>query len=424
MREGIQLLNEAGVPAYGAPEQAVKAFMTLVSYSRNQEILYETPKVIPVEFPIDRNEIRSRFAGLFDTAEGMLPESTSRELLTAYGIPVTHPETAATADDAVRIAEARIEGVTVQRMARIRDGVEMILGIKKDPTFGTLILAGMGGDAAELFGDRTLGFPPLNERLARRMLEGLKVWPLLQGYRGRPPADLDALIAALVRLSYLAADFPEIRELDINPLLVLPQGLWAMDARVLIDAETQGQPQKPYSHLALRPYPEEFVTCARLSDGTEMILRPIKPEDEPLWTKLLASCSKESIYSRFRYFFFWQSHEVASRYCYIDYDRELAIVAEIGAGEDRRLIGIGRLISEPGHIAAEYAILVQDDWQDRGVGRMLTEYCTGIARRWGVRRITAITSRDNLRMISVFKKCGFRIEKGPDHTLVEVHREL
>ena len=476
MREGVRLLNEAGVPAYATPERAVKAFMTLVSYARNLEILYETPKDIAVDLAADRAEVRGRFTRLFERASGAaLPEGLSKDLLAAYGIPVVRPEPAATADEAAaaadrlgypvvlkvlspdithksdvggvaldlgdagrvraafegmrravreRAPQARFEGATVQKMIETGDGVEMILGIKRDPTFGSVIMAGTGGTAAELFGDRALGFPPLNERLARRMLEGLKSWPLLQGYRGRPAADVAKLVEALIRLSYLAADLPEVRELDINPLLVTPAGVIALDARVIGEPGPAAPGGRPYAHLALRPYPEEFVRKVRMRDGTEATLRPIKPEDEPLWMSLLGSCSKESIYSRFRYFFFWQSHEVASRYCYIDYDREMAIVAETGAGESRRLVGVGRLAAEPGRPAAEYAVLVQDAWQNKGLGGLLTDYCTEIAREWGLRKLTAITTTDNPRMIAVFERRGFRVVRDLETSLVEISKEI
>jgi len=224
---------------------------------------------------------------------------------------------------------ARLEGVTVQPMIRTIDSIELILGAKKDATFGMVMMAGMGGTTAELFRDRALGFPPLNERLARRMLESLKIWPLLQGYRGRPAVALDRLIETMIRLSYLLADHPEIKELDINPLLAGPDSVLALDARIAVDREAVGKKTDPFAHLALRPYPEHYVREIVLEDGSACLLRPIKPEDEALWLELLAGCSRESIYSRFRYFFHWESHDVAARYCYIDYDRELAIVAEI-----------------------------------------------------------------------------------------------
>ncbi len=475
MREGTGLLNEAGIPTYPTPEQAVKAFMTLVSYARNLETLYETPKDIPVDVPVNRGVLRGRFAGLLAGTEGALSESLSKELLAAYGIPVTSPVPAATADEAVRAAAAagypvvlkvlspdithktdvggvaldlgdgaavraafgammetvarrapaaRLEGVTVQKMVRAGDGLEMILGIKKDPTFGTVVMAGMGGTAAEIYGDRAIGFPPLNERLARRLIDQLRMRPLLYGYRGRPAAAVDKLVEVLVRLSYLAADFPEIAELDVNPLLVTAEGVVALDARVLGDRGVAEDPKRPYAHLSLRPYPEEFVREIRMRDGTALTLRPVKPEDEPLWLDLLGSCSRESIYSRFRYFFFWQSHEVASRYCYIDYDRELAIVAETGEGAGRRLIGVGRLAAEPGRETAEYAVLVQDAWQDKGLGGLITDYCLGIAKDWGVRTVTAITTTDNPRMIAVFEKRGFRIVNDLESSLVEVSKDL
>lgn len=475
MREGTNLLNEAGVPTYPTPEQAVNAFMTLVSYSRDLGALYETPKDISVDFPVDRAEIRARYAGPLAAAAGPLAETLSKEVLASYGIPVTRPVPAATAEEAVRAAEeagypvvlkvlspdithktdvggvaldldgadavraafgammetvarrapgARLEGVTVQRMVRARDGVEMILGVKKDPTFGTVVMAGMGGTAAEIYRDRSIGFPPLNERLARRMLDGLRMKPLLEGFRGRPRAAVDKLVETLVRLSYLAADLPEVAELDINPLLVTPQGVTALDARIVGDPGAAEDPRRPYAHLALRPYPEEFVRRVRMRDGTPITLRPIRPEDEPLWLALLSSCSRESIYSRFRYFFFWQSHDVASRYCYIDYDRELAIVAETGEGDGRKLVGVGRLVAEPGRAKAEYAVLVQDAWQDRGLGGLLTDTCTDIARRWGIGALTAITTTDNPRMVAVFEKRGFRVVNDLATSLVEVSKDL
>ncbi|HRE29592.1 MAG TPA: acetate--CoA ligase family protein, partial [Anaerolineales bacterium] len=177
--------------------------------------------------------------------------------------------------------DADVLGVTVQKMVDTRNGTELIVGAKCDPVFGAILLVGMGGVTAELYADRALGLPPLNERLARRMVESLKSYPLLRGYRGRPLANLDKLMEVLMRFSYLVADHPEISELDINPLLVGPKDVIALDARVVVDTATLGQPApRKYSHLAIRPYPEELVTETKLKDGTEVVLRPIRPEDE------------------------------------------------------------------------------------------------------------------------------------------------
>jgi len=474
MREGLAVLAEAGIAAYPTPEQAVRAFMTLVAYARNLETLYETPKDVAIQFPYDRAEAKRRFVATRLGAGGVLPEDVSKELLASYGIPVARPEVADSAAAAVAIADrigypvvlkvrspdithktdaggvaldlagaemvaaawdaimrsareqrpdARLEGVTVQKMIAARDSLELILGIKQDPVFGTVILAGMGGVGAELLGDRSLGFPPLNERLAMRMLESLRMWPLFMGYRGRAPVAVDALIQALIRLSYLAADWPEVVELDVNPLLCTPSEVVALDARVVVDRARAGAESEPYAHLALRPYPEKLVKRIALKDGVPVTFRPIKPEDEPLWLAMLGSCSKETIYSRFRYLFDWSTHDVATRFCYIDYAREIAIVAEIGEGASRRLVGVGRLIADPGHREGEYAVLVVDEWQGRELGGMLTDYCLEIARSWELERVVAQTTTDNRPMIAVFERRGFEVTVGED-SAVAVSKKL
>jgi acetyltransferase len=475
MKEGLKILNEYGVAAYKTPEQAVRAFMTLVEYSRNLETLYETPKDIPVEFSLNRKKIRDEFKSIVKNNVTILSEENSKKLLAAYDIDVTVPFPARTETEAVKLSkeigypvvfkidspdithksdvggvitginssetaklsfkkiisgakearpDAKILGVTVQKMIRMKDSVEVILGIKKDKIFGTVMLVGAGGVTAELFGDRSLGFPPLNERLARGMLEDLKIWPLLKGYRGKAPADIDRLIEVMIRLSYLAADYPEITELDINPLLAGPDGAFALDARVVVDLSSSSRPAEKYSHLALKPYPEEFVKKGVSLDGHDTTLRPIKPEDEPMWLELLGSCSKESIYSRFRYFFQWSSHDVATRYCYIDYDREIAIVAEIVEEGKRKLVGVGRLISDPEKNTVEYAILITDKWQNKDLGGIITDYCIEIAAKWGMKKIYAQTTSDNHRMISLFRKRGFNILEGKNDTTVEVEKEF
>ncbi|MBN1356215.1 bifunctional acetate--CoA ligase family protein/GNAT family N-acetyltransferase [bacterium] len=475
MREGIHILNQAGIATFQTPEKAIRAFMTLVVYARNLEVLYETPREIHLQFALDRNNLRSQFLQMIPDDRCSLTETESKSLLQAYGIPVTMPLEARSAEEAVQRAEeigypvvlkilsgdithktdtggvalnlgsagkirdayrkiiksaglhfpeARITGVTVQKMINRDDGLEMILGMKKDPVFGSVILVGLGGTAAEIFDDHVLGFPPLNERLARWMLESLKLWPLLKGYRGRNAVDLDHLLEILIRFSYLVADYPEIAEIDINPLFVSAGTITALDARIIIDQDTLKTPFRPFSHLALRPYPEELVRQTILKDGTRIVLRPIKPEDEPLWLELLSSCSRESIYARFRYFFHWDSHEVAIRYCYNDYDREIAIVAELAKPEGRKLLGVGRLIADPGLETAEYAVLVTDKWQDRGLGSLLTDYCEEIAIKRGFKKILAQTTSDNIRMVELFRRRGYRMNSDGTGALIEVEKDF
>jgi acetyltransferase len=474
MREGAQILSRAGVACFGTPDEAVQAFMTLTAYARNLESLYETPLEIPVEFPLDRQELRARFSALVPAEGDTLSEAASKTMLGAYGIPVTLPVPAADADAAVRTAaqqgypvvlkldspdithksdvggvaldladeaavraafervvagarrarpEARVSGVTVQRMVRRRDAIELIVGARQDPVFGAVILVGMGGVTAEVLRDRALGLPPLNERLARRMLESLRAWPLLEGYRGRPGVNLGRLIETLMRFSYLVADYPEIMELDVNPLLATPDEVIALDARIIVDRERLAHPGKPYAHLALRPYPEELERRVTLPDGEPLLLRPIRPEDEPHWMAMLAACSRETIYMRFRYMFQWATHEAAARYCFTDYDREIAIVAERAGGGEPRLVGVGRLVADPEHQVAEYAVLVSDAWQNRGLGGVLTDYCEQIARGWGLRHMVAQTTADNPRMLALFRKRGYTIEPD-DEGLMKVEKAL
>ncbi len=444
MHKGVQVFNQAGIPSYQAPEQAIRAFMTLSHYSKNLEMLYETPKEVPVSFQYDRNELRKKYLkNVFPKAK-ILNEDDSKMLVNDYGIDTTHPAPAATEDEAVALAkqkafpvvmkiyspdithksdvggvalnlkdeemvraafrnmiktasekrpDARIDGVTIQKMVDTKGAVELIIGTKKDPVFGTVMLVGMGGTSAELFKDKRLEFPPLNERLARQMLESLKIYPLLEGYRGDSPKNINKLIEVLIRMSYLAADYPEIKELDINPLIVTPTDVIALDARIVIDQEVMAKPVKDYSHLILRPYPESLIKNTHLRDGSPVVLRPIKPEDEPMWLKLLASCSKESIYHRFRYDFYYDSHEVATQFCFIDYDREIAIVAEIEDEGEKKLIGVGRLIADPDVEVMEYAILVTDAWQKKELGFMLTEYCLEIAKIRDIKKLMAETTQ-------------------------------
>lgn len=458
MREGIEILTAAGIATYPTPEDGVKAFMTLCAYSRNLEILFETPKDVPVTFALDRAELR-RTLGPLLAEEQTLSEAATKQLLEAYGIPGTRPESASSAEEAVRLARqvgypvvlkvlspeishksdvggvaldlrddgavriayegilgmarqrqpgARLAGVTVQPMIQASGATEMILGTKRDPVFGSVILVGLGGVMAEVYRDRALGLPPLNERLARRMLESLRSWPLLQGFRGRAPVNLDRLVEIMIRFSYLVADYPEIVELDVNPLLVSSRDVLALDARAVVAPVAPDA--RPYAHLALRPYPEEQVRRVTLRDGTALTLRPIRPEDEPRWKALLASCSPEALYARFRYLFQWSTHEAATRYCFIDYDREIAIVAESEDGNGARsLLGVGRLISDPDQDTGEYAVLVTDAYQNRGLGSVLTDTCLEIARSWGLRRVVAQTTSDNVRMIAVFQERGFEV---------------
>jgi acetyltransferase len=466
--EAVELLQQAGVPHYASPEKAVRAFLSLVSYAHRQEVLYETPREISIAFSPRRAQLRQEFATRCQTERGVLDEVTSKQILTAYDIPVSPTLIAHTAEEVVercaeigypvvlklfspdithksdvggvelnvlgdsqaieafhRIGEraslkrpdARIEGVTVQPMIVSPYGQELIVGAKRDPVFGMVMLVGAGGVTAELLQDKAIELPPLNERLARRMLESLRSWPLLQGYRGKPAVHIDRLIEVLIRLSYLVADYPEIESFDVNPLLATPDSVVALDARILLNCEALRPTPLPYSHLAIRPYPEEYTRWVKLKNGESVLLRPIRPEDEPLWHEFTRSCSAETLYRRFGSLFATTTHEMATRFCFIDYDRELAIVAEHDAPTQRKLLGVGRLVANADHTQAEFVELVTDAWQGTGLGSLLMDYCLEIARGWGVKCLTVETSPDNHRAIAMLQRRGFSSSFIPPNTI-------
>lgn len=474
MAEGLRLMNRDGLVAYPSPDNAVRAFMHLVSYSRNLRVLQETPMEVPLDFGLDRKERIASSRRIIAESSATMASSEAKELLEVYGIPSARAVEARSPAAAVKAAkkcgypvvlkvlspqithktdvggvelnvhdeaqvraafrrikrdakrhcpDAEVQGVTVEPMVSQNNGHELIIGVKRDPTFGSVIVVGTGGTAAEVIRDRVLGLPPLNERLARRMLHSLRVWPLLEGYRGRPGVDVDKLIEILIRFSYLVADHPEVAEFDINPLLATPDGAIALDARAMI-RKVRGGGKGAYPHLAIRPYPEQYVSTARTIDDRELTIRPIKPEDEMMWLEMLHACSAESIHMRFFSLISDFTHEMAVRYCVCDYDRELALVAELEHAGERRLVGIGRLVSDPVHDTAEFAVIVPDAWQDRGIGRTLTDACMRVAKDWGVREVTATTLRENSRMISIFRHRGFKVGSDPDDDTVVAAKKL
>jgi acetyltransferase len=428
-----------------------------VSYAHNLESLYETPREMPIRFSGNRHKLARRFHAMLQQRDS-LTESEAKMLLKAYDIPVCDTCVVHSVDEALKAAgeigypvvvklcspeimhkidiggvalglqdegavraafarmrevvhthglEGRCHGVTLQRMVECGQGLEMILGATKDPTFGPVVIVGLGGVATNIYRDHAIGLPPLNERLARRMLESLGCWPLLQGYRGQPPVAVDKLIEVMIRFSCLVADYPEIQEFDINPLLASSQGVIALDAVAVLDRHARWGTEERYAHLAIRPYPEQFTRRRQLRDGAEVLLRPIRPEDEPLWHKLIARSSPESIRFRFRSIFKHTDHEMAVRHCMIDYERDLALVVETGSGEQRQLIGVAQLITDLNHQSAEYAVIVPDPWQGKGVGALLLDYCLEVAARWGIAEVVAETDPANIRMLSMFRRRGF-----------------
>jgi acetyltransferase len=312
-----------------------------------------------------------------------------------------------------KVGERDFLGVTVQPMIA-REGYELIVGSSLDAQFGPILLFGLGGQLVEVFKDRALGLPPLNTTLARRMMEQTRIYQALKGVRGRAPIDLTRLEQLLVEFSYLVVEQRWIKEFDINPLLASPDGLLALDARVVLHSSDTSLEQLP--RAAIRPYPIQYVSAWQLNDGSPVTIRPIRPEDEPLLVKFHQTLSEHTVYMR--YFRVMRlsdrvAHERLTRICFIDYDREMALVVDKPDPQtgEHQILAVGRLSRS--HIAneAEFAILVSDPWQGHGLGSELLKRLVQIGRDEKLKRITADILGENLAMQKVARKLGFTFKR-------------
>jgi len=471
VEKGTEILNQAGIPTYHTPEQAIRAFMYMYEYSRNLEILQEIPPKLPRTLQFDRQ----RAASIIDEAsrqqKTVLTEFESKRLLAAYGLPVNRTEVANSAEEAVEKAkemgyplvmkilspdilhkteangillnlrseaevfeafkkivtgareydpEAVIQGVTLQTMI-LRGDYELLLGAKKDPSFGPVILFGMGGIYTEVVQDREIGLPPLNLLLARRLMEKTRVYTLLKGYRNRPPANMELLQETILRLAQLVVDFPEILELDMNPVIVTDGKPQVVDARILLETTDISSPL----HLVISPYPEQYESHEVTSAGLAVFLRPIKPEDAPLLVELFDTLSPTSIYYRFFGTLKALPHSMLVRFTQVDYDREIDMVAlEKTSGDKERMVATARVMSDPDGKRAEFAILVGDPWQGKGVGARLLERCLAIAKERGIETVWGIVLHENTGMRALASKLGFKVSKSDEPGELELTIDL
>jgi acetyltransferase len=271
-----------------------------------------------------------------------------------------------------------------------------------------LILFGMDDISAEIFDDIAVGLPPLNQALARRIIEETRGYKLLNGYKNVAPANIKLLEEIMVRLSQLLVDFPQIKEVDINPLFINEEEALALDSKIVIDKEHASTKFEPHEHLVISPYPKKYETPWKLRDGRSVLLRPIKPEDEPLWLEMFQNFSEQSIRYRFFQIIKDTPHEVRVRYSNIDYDREIGIVAELKEGR-RQILGVVRLIIESDGKTGEIAFIVADPWQSLGLGSKMVDYMIEICKDKGLETVYAFMLPDNHRAISLLKKMGFTI---------------
>ena len=473
IEEARKLFFRSDIPCYDTPEKAVRTYMYMYRYKRNLELLYETPHELPIDIAPPKNHLKVLIRSALKEKREVLTEDEVERFLKVYGIPTPEAGLARSVGEAIIIASkigypvvlkiispdiihktdvegvvlginneaelreafnkllnnvkqksptARIDGVYVQKMITNAD-YELILGSKKDPIFGSVILFGAGGVGVEVFKDYALGLPPLNQVLARRIIEETKIYKILKrGHRSQKPVNLAKLEEIMVRFANMIIDFPEIKEIDINPLMASDNEFYAVDARIILDAEAVGEKIAPYSNLVIMPYPTKYITPYKLKDGTQVLLRPIRPEDEPLEAELIKNLSEET--KRFRFFQVIKdiTHDMLVRFCNIDYDREMAIIAEYTDGNGKkRNVGVGRLIMDPTRKRGEFAVVVADDFQGKGLGTKLIDVLIEIAYEKGLETIYGVVMPENTRMIELCRKLGFDVRYTPEEVIVELN---
>ena len=460
----MEILKKNHIPMYETPEEAIKTYLYMYRYKRNLELLYETPAELPVDQSPPKNNLKAFIRRTLNEGRRVLTEPESKNFLKSYGIPTTTSfivngvESAASWADRVgypvilkvvspdiphrsevggmtavycgdrlrpaynsllervkeRVPEAMISAVTIEKKVNNVD-YQLILGAKKDTDFGSIILFGMGGMRAEVYKDVSFAIPPLNQTLARILMEETEICKMLKGSPAKTPAEFREIEQIIVSFSNLIVDFPEIAEMDINPIVISNGKALAVNARIVLE-ESEFEQTTQYPHVVITPYPTRYVSHWLLSDGTNVLLRPIKPEDEPLEHELLSTLSEATMRARFFSIIKDISHEMLVRYCNIDYDREMAIVAEVRDGGKRKLIGIGRLIIDREFKSGEFAVLVHDDYQSKGLGPKLVDVLIGVAEEKGLERIYGEVLTENEQMIAVCKKLGFTIEMADEET--------
>jgi acetyltransferase len=316
--------------------------------------------------------------------------------------------------------KAKIDGIALQKMVSAKSH-EVIIGSKKDSLFGSVVLFGMGGIAVEAFKDRNVGIPPLNQTLAKRLIEGTKIYKLLKdGFRNIPAANMELLEKTLVNFSKLLIDLPEIKEIDMNPIAIDDKECIALDARMILDEDYFKQ-KNPHlhDHLVISPYPKEFVKKIKF-EGTDLILTPIKPEDEPMWLDMFQDFSEETKRYRFFHLIKDMPHNKRVRYTFNDYSREIAIVPVIKEDGKEKILGVVRMTGDADHEVAEFAIVLRDKWQSKGLGEILFDHIMDIARKKDWKKMIAGVLPDNSKMLNLFKKKGCTVTFNRDENMYEV----
>ena len=466
--EGRRILRDANVPTFNTPEAAVEAFSYLVNYYRNQKLLLETPGPLSPGKAPDVEGARMIIEGVLAEGRKVLSESESKAVLHAFHIPtarasivrspnealvqaeslgfpvvlkINSPDISHKSDaggvhlgisnaQAVRSAysdmlntvkknrpEARIDGVTIEPMLQRPNGRELLVGLVTDPAFGPVITFGAGGTTVEVMGDRAVTLPPLNHRLVQDLIGQTRVSRLLGAFRHMPMADMEALEQVLLRVSEIACELPLVKELDINPLIVDEHGAIAVDARMVVDYPSQTAER--YDHMAIYPYPGHLVTKLQLPNGTDMVIRPIRPEDAGIEQAFIRKLSERAKYFRFMQPITELSPQMLARFTQIDYSREMALIAVVYVDGAETEIGVARYITNPDGKSCEFAIVIADNWQRQGIAHRLMQLLIETARSHALQIMEGEVLATNHEMLNLMVKLGFSINPSEEETSME-----
>jgi acetyltransferase len=467
-----KILNDATIPTFRTPEAGVGAFGNLASFYQNQQLLQQTPPPLSDLTSPDVEGARLLIESVLAERRKVLTEMESKALLAAFHIPVTKTILARSANEAMMIAtqlgfpvalkidspdishksdvqgvalnilnavgvrdnylemiqnvtrlqpHARINGVTVQNMASQMRGREVYVGVVTDDPFGPVIAFGAGGTMIELINDRTMELPPLNQFLARRLIERSRVAETMGAWRGAPAVNMDALEQILLRVSEMVCELPQLREMDINPIIVDEMGAIAVDARIVVDNAAPSV--RHYNHLAILPYPSQHEQLCPMAGGGEYIVRPVHPDDAVMLQAFVRSLSPESRYFRFVSSMQELPATMLSRFTLIDYDREMALVAvhtdtstdaQGQTLETTRIVGVSRYITNPDRATCEFSLVVADDFKGRGLGSRLMLSIMDFAREKGLTDIEGLVLANNPNMLKLMKSLGFAIKPFPE----------
>lgn len=461
VEQAKRLCTDAGLPVFDTPEEAVRAFLQIVSYQRNQQLLMEVPAACTMA-PPDRQAARDRVDALVGQGVSKPGEADAKAILAAYGIPVVPTEVAHDTAEALQAAgrigypvalkilspdvvhksdvggvaldladeaaleraasdmlarvrrllpQARLAGFTVQAMARLPRAHELIVGVSTDPLFGPVILFGQGGVAVEVTGDQAIALPPLNRVLAADLVSRTRVARLLAGFRDTPAVRMEALYDVLVRIGQLVADVPELAELDINPLLAGADGVLALDARMRLVQVSPGQ--DPLERLAILPYPDRLERRVNSAIGW-LTVRPIRPEDAQAHQDFFHALSPEDVHFRM----FGQMRDLPpaqlARFTQIDYAREMALIATRPKDGRDETLGVVRVVTDPDGAEGEFAIVVRSDLKGRGLGSLLMGCLLDYCRARGLKRVRGAALAENIRMHALARRLGFEVCAGAD----------